>query len=487
MDQLTIREITDASEGTLLSGDESKSIRNICTDSRAAKEDSLFIPLIGENHDAHDFIPGAYEQGCRAFLVSKEEAAPKDAAVVLVDDTLKAMQRIARYYLDKIDVRRIAVTGSVGKTTTRDMLYYILSEKYRTGRPEKNYNNLVGVPLTVFQMDGRIEAVVFEEGMDRLGMIHDETWITRPEVGIITNVGISHMERLGSRENIRKAKLEITDFFDEKNTLVINASNDMLAEYKFPGTYKVVRVGFGDDSDPSSESGKDSRKKAEKSASSKAPAFDYIVTDVKEHGIDGISFTLTHGEEMQEVRLLVPGAHNAMNAALAIAGAEAFCGISTEEAVRGLSKLDLTGKRLKVRKANGITVIDDSYNAAPESMKSAIRTLEATEASRRVAVFGGMNELGQDSETRHYEIGRFAAEHGVSLVISVGSKARAIYEGARDAGCSAKWYPSNLCLFEELDSMIRRGDVILTKGSNATRMDLVADQLLRTGVRYAGK
>ena len=454
MDKMTIGEIALAVQGTILAGSPDAEISGVSTDSRTAAAGDLFIPLVGENHDAHRFLPGARENGCESFLISRKEACPADANVILTDDTQKAMECLAKYYLDKIDVRRTAVTGSVGKTSTRDMLYYILSEKYRTGRPQKNYNNLVGVPLTVFSFDSDLEMAVFEEGMDMPGMIHDETWIARPETAIITNIGISHMERLGSQENIRKAKMEITDFFGPENVLVINASDPLLRDAAY-GDYKVLRVGYED-------------------------GLDYVVKDVKDLGLGGVSFTLEHAGQQYVVPLPVPGAHNALNAGLAIAAASTF-GVKTEEAVHGLAKLDLTGKRLKVRRSSYLTVIDDSYNAAPESMRSALRTLTAEPGGRKAAVLGGMNELGEGSEEAHREVGRYAAALGVGMVVGIGEKARAITEGAQEGGAEAIWFPERAAFDAAAEDLFREGDVVLVKGSNATRMDLAADRLMELG------
>jgi len=395
------------------------------------------------------------ENGCRTIVASKEEAA-KDIQginVILVKDTLAALQALSKDYLGRLDIKVIAVTGSVGKTTTRDMVYYICSEKYKTGRTIGNFNNDIGVPLTIFSLDDTMEVAVLEEGMDHFGEIHRLVDITRPDVGIITNIGISHLENLGSRENILKAKMEITDFFGPDNVLVINESCDLLNRSDIMGTYKVVTAG--------SEAGED-----------------YSVGDICDLGEDGIEFTLRHEEEERRVKLAVPGAHNAVNAALA-AAACAQIGVSMEEAVNGLAKLRLTEKRLSLKEANGIKVIDDTYNAAPDSMKSAITTLVNTKGGRKVVILGGMNELGPDSVSYHEEVGRFAAENGVSLIIGVEEKAKDIVKGALALNKGeALWFDSKDTLYPELKTLIKQGDLVLVKASRTLEMEKVVEKLL---------
>lgn len=451
MDPITIGEIIEATQAERLSGDPAETVRGVSTDSRTVEAGDLFIPLIGERNDAHDFLPQAAARGCRAFLVSEREKAPSDGAVLLVDDTLAAMQRLAAWYLDRLNLLRAAVTGSVGKTSTRDMLYHILSERFSTGRPQKNFNNPVGVPLTIFTFDSRLQAAVFEEGMDHAGMIHTVTAITRPQAAVITNIGVSHLENLGSRENIRKAKMEITDFMGPDDLLVINEDNDLLSREAAAGNYRLLTCGTSETAD-------------------------YRVSEVREDE-EGVSFVLTHGTERRAMRVPLPGAHNALNAALAVAAASRF-GVTMEEAAMGLSKASITGKRLKIRKRPGLTVVDDSYNAAPDSVKAGIQTLMNLPGERKVCFLADMNEIGPDSPALHREVGAYAAAQGVALVAAVGEKSREIAAGARQGGAAASWYPDRDALLKEMGDLLRPGDVVLVKGSNAMGMGLVADQLM---------
>lgn len=457
MNEITIAEIEKATGGTLLKGCREHSIHRVCTDSRKAQKGDLFIPIIGEVHDAHKFIPQVIEKGCTALLVSKEEAAETALGcdVVLVGDTTCAIQALSRYYLEKLNLKKIAVTGSVGKTSTRDMVYYTLSEKYKTGKTEGNFNNDIGVPLTIFTFDDSMEAAVLEVGMDHAGEIHTLVDIIRPDIGIITNVGISHIENLGSREGILKAKLEIADYFGADNTLVINQSNDMLSGAALPDTYQVVRVGLEEEDQ-------------------------YYVHDIKDHGEAGISYCLTTEQKDYRIELKIPGAHNAVNSALAIAACRRL-GVTIEEAIEGLSKIQLTGSRLTIREAFGIKIIDDTYNAAPDSMKSAINTLVNTSGRRKIAILGGMNELGPDSKAYHREVGRYASEKNVDLLITVGEKAEDIAIGAREASEEDKvmHFETKDRLYACMDGLFGAGDIIMVKASRSMEMEQVVERLMK--------
>lgn len=458
MNRITLEEIEKATGGRILSGSGSQEILEICTDSRKAKPGDLFIPIIGEVHDAHKFIPQVVEKGASAVLVSREEAVEEGISVILVEDTTRAMQDLAAWYLDRLNLKKIAVTGSVGKTSTRDMVYFILKEKYVTGTTAGSLNSEIGVPMTIFTFDDSMEAAVLEVGMDRFGEIHRLVDIIRPDIGIITNVGISHIENLGSREGILKAKMEIVDYFDQENTLVINSSNDMLHQLGQEGPYNVIRVGT-------------------------EASCGYYVHDIEDRGGEGVSYKLTEGGRTYSIDLAIPGAHNALNSALAMAACRCF-GVTVEEAKRGLSAMELTGKRLTIKETGKLTVIDDTYNAAPDSMKSAIDTLMHTEGGRRVAILGGMNELGADSRVYHAQVGQYAAQQQVDLLITIGKKAFDIGQGARaiDPGAERTrvlHFDTKEGFYAAQEEILRAGDVVMVKGSRTMEMELVVDKILK--------
>ncbi len=454
MDIITVDQICSATGGELLSGDRNAEIYGVCTDSRKFREGDLFVALLGAAADAHRFIPQVCEKGGKTFLISERDAAAghPDCNMILVEDTLAGLQALTKAYLDRINVGRIAVTGSVGKTSTRDMIYYILSERYKTGKPIANYNSDVGLPLTIFTFDSSTDMAVLEMGMEHLGEIHRLAKMTLPEVAVITNIGVSHLENVGSRENILKAKMEITDYFGSGNVLIVNHDNDMLQTLKDDQEYHLITVGSSGDED-------------------------YVVSDVEDMGVEGISFRLTCEEGSRQFTLPIPGAHNAINAGLAIAACSQY-DISLEEAAAGLAKMELTGRRLKVLTGNGVSVLDDSYNAAPDSVKSALLTLKASPATRRIAILGNMNELGDETAKMHYEVGRFAAECGMDLIIGIESKAADIVAGARDAGADALYFETKEDLYPQLDELIREGDLVLCKASMTRHFWEIAERII---------
>ena len=466
MRPFTVEEIIKAVGGTLVSGEKENIVYRVCTDSRKAEPGDLFFPLKGENNDGHDFLGQVLEAGCRTIVVSDESKIPKqafasqpgDADIIVVGDTTAALQALASYYLDCLPLKKkIAVTGSVGKTSTRDMLYYAASTSFKTGRNPKNFNNYFGLPLSIMDFEPDTEVAVLEMGMASAGEIETLARIARPDIAVITNIGVSHIENLGSREGILKAKLEVTCCFDENSVLVINADNDMLTPENVKGPYRVITVGTGENCD-------------------------YRINDVCDFGDKGIEYTLCHEGKDYRIKLPVPGAHNAINASLAVAAA-GLMGISPETAIKGFEQAELTEKRLNIKKQGRIKVIDDTYNACPESMKSALNTLMSTdveEGGRRVAVLGDMFELGKESPAAHLEVGRYAVEKKPDLLIAVGKDAEYIAQGAEPLGDGhVLRYETREDLEKEVHEIIRPGDTVLVKASRSMEMEKTVKEILK--------
>ena len=461
MRELEIREIIRATKGQLIAGVETQRIRGVSTDSREIREGDLFCAIRGERFDGHDFLKQVVEKGCRAVMVSDRDKISEDflqssdaIAVLLVEDTVKGLQLLAKYYIGSLRLKKkIGVTGSVGKTSTRDMLYYIASTKYRTGRNLKNYNNELGLPLTILSFDEDLEVAVLEMGMDNFGEIDTLADIVRPDIGVITNIGISHIENLGSREGILQAKMEITNYFDRNSVLVVNQSCDLLSKENTEGQYRRISVGTDGKSD-------------------------YIVSNVCDFGDKGIKYTLDRNHKQYEVKLPIPGAHNAINATLAIAACETL-GISVPEAIRGLANVELTAKRLNIRGKDGIKVIDDTYNACPDSMRSALNTLIATKGLRKVAILGDMYELGAESKRFHEEVGKYAGDIKVDLLIAIGEEAEAFVKGAE-----ASLSPGQIHYFRTKEEFLPKirdfilpGDVVLVKASRGMEMEKIVKKI----------
>jgi UDP-N-acetylmuramoyl-tripeptide--D-alanyl-D-alanine ligase len=453
--------------GGKLTGPADNITEGVETDSRKASSGSLFIGLVGESNDGNDFAEAAYENGCRVFMLSSENAASAltsahdDASVILVDDTLKGMQQLAKNFIEDADIYRIAVTGSTGKTTTKEMLRCIFKSRYSTVCNFENFNNHIGVPLTAFQIENDTEAAIFEMGMNHKGEIEVLADIVRPETAVITNVGISHIGNLGSREDILEAKLEVTSFMDDESYLLIyNADNDMLRELNGEDTdYDKVRVG-------------------EKGGKRGA-----VMSDIEDLGEDGVDFTLTFGPEKVRFHIPVPGRHNAWNAALAIVCGMRY-GISMHESAAALRKLESTGNRLNIQVSPaGIKVINDAYNASPDSVKAGIDVLMSVDAERKVAVLADMFELGDDSDDFHSEIGRYAAEKNVDLLITVGSSSE------KTAAAAAEIItPERVVSFADAEAftaaaagLLKSGDAVLVKGSHGMHMEKAAEYIINMG------
>ena len=464
MDRKVLKEMIEPMHGKLLKGAMNQTATGISIDSRTAKEGDVFFALKGSTVDAHRFLPGAYERGCRIMVVSDPQAAqmvPDDAAVVLVADTRNAMQDLARWYMESLDIRKVAVTGSVGKTTTRDMIYSAVSLKYTAGTCRNNYNNLIGLPFAILELTGSMQVAVLEMGLettiDEAHQIHKLAGLVNPDVAVITNIGVSHIEHYGSRENLLKEKMAITDFFGPENVLVINADDDMLATIdplKVP--FRIVRAGQSEDAD-------------------------FRASDIQDLGTKGVRFNLSCNQGSFPIRLSVPGAHNAVNAAIAAAAATVM-GVSMEDIIAGLSQLEITGNRLRLMTIGDILVINDSYNAAPSSMESALTTLAKSEGKRKVAILGGMNELGANSDEAHRNVGCIAADTGVGLLITIGEKGRLIAEGAASVGVPGLeilQVERKEDLYPRLKELFRAGDTVLIKASRTIGLEDVAEEMER--------
>lgn len=481
MVKLSVEEILKSCGGRLLESDrvcndvedediKGISINKVSTDSRDISEGALFIPIVGERFDGHDFIKQVVRSGARGFLTDRHisDSCLEKSFGILVDDTTEALQDLAAYYLKRSGVISIGVTGSTGKTTTKDMLHAIFSTKYKTHKTLGNFNNHIGLPITIFNMPDDSEAIILEMGMDKKGEIHRLAKTVHPEIAVITNIGDSHIENLGSRENIFKAKMEIVDFFDSKNSLIIFSDDDWLG--KIPQKdeknkeYEIIRCGKREDSD-------------------------YIISDIKDRGIDGVSMDIYHDENRVHFDLKVPAVHNCYNAALAVAAAGKY-GICMKDAKCGLSNLKLTDKRLTVKDTGRYRIIDDSYNASPSSVKSALEVLANSYAKNKAAILGDMLELGKDSAGYHKEIGEYAANIKDLLLITIGDESKEIYEGAtrksREISNNekikrAEHFNDREELKRRLPEIIEEGSLVLVKGSNGMKMYEFIDVLIGEG------
>lgn len=463
MNRITIDKVAEAVGGAVLHKGEKEYIDGVRQDSRECRDGDLFVAVKGENLDGHNYIGKAVENGCSAVMISDENSADQvlmkgNASVIIVDDTVRALGDLAAYYLETLNVIKIAVTGSVGKTSVRDMIYYVASEKYTCGRNIRNYNNLIGLPLSVFLFDSDTEAVVLEMGMDRFGEIDRLAEIVKPDIAVITNIGMSHIENLGSRQGIFQAKMEIAEHIGNsqktEGVLIFVEDGEFLTKENTAGSYSQISIGQNRKSD-------------------------YIISSVDDFGIEGIQFTLEHDNERHRIRVPVPGMHNAVNSSIAVAVGN-LLGITVEEAECGLKKVQLTGSRLKLMHGRNIRIIDDTYNASPDSMKSALKVLSSSECSgRKIAVLGDMYELGDESPKQHFGVGEFAAMQDIDILVAVGKNASEIAEGASGSSLSVIYHEEKNEFIEELSHVIKAGDLILVKGSRGMKMEQIVEELMK--------
>ncbi len=455
--RLKITEIASAIGGEIVRGDISVEVTGISTDTRQLHVGDLFVALIGENNDGHLYLEDAAGQGASGIIVSRDvKGALGNIPVIKVKDTLYALGELAKWYLRQADVRVAAVTGSVGKTTTKEMAACVLEAKAPTLKNAGNYNNEIGLPLTIFELKPEHRFAVLEMAMRGPGEIDRLAEIAEPEAGIITNIGISHIERLGSIEAIANAKGELFARLPESGIALMEAGNEWWDFLSKKAKCRVMGFGFSE--------------KAEVRGSD-------LETDDRGCPI----FNVWHEGKSARVRLSAPGEHNAINALAAIALGLAF-GVSLNDSAERLRNCSLPEMRMKVSTtANGITVVDDTYNASPASMAAALRLMRTLRGDRKVAILGDMLELGKESESAHREIGELAVESGASLLICVGERAAGFAEGARYAGLPEKSiykFESSEEATKVLRPLLQSGDVVLIKGSRMMKMELIVEALL---------
>lgn len=443
---MKVYEIVEATQGILVSGNKDDEINFFSQDSRQMKNGGMYIPLKGERFDGHNFIESAFQTGAQA-IISEKDVKYEDKIVIKVKDTYQALKDMASYLRNHRPVKVVGVTGSVGKTSTRDMVYSVVKQKYKTLKTEGNYNNEIGLPLTILRYHDE-EILVLEMGMNHLQEMSRLSMIARPDIACITNVGTAHIGELGSRENILKAKLEITDGMKEGSTLIINQDNDMLQTVELPHL-NVVRVGKG------------------KEASIQAS---HIVLEETKS-----SFEVEYQGKKEIIEVPVQGEHNISNALIAIAVGIAL-NISLEDIKKGIQEFKLTKNRMDILEKNHKTVIDGTYNASVDSMKSSIDVL-ANYKKRKVAILADMLELGDYSQQLHEEVGSYVASKGINILVCVGKEAKYIYQKARESMKDVYYFESNQEVIARLDELLKEDDVILVKGSHSMNLKEVVKKI----------
>ena len=456
MEYLTIKELILASEGQLVSKcNEETIVSNIVIDSRKAGKDSAFVAIVGENLDGHNFINLAINQGCKTIIKNKNnnvDIENKEVNVIEVSDTEIALGDIAKFYKNKFKIPFIAVTGSVGKTTTRDMVYSTISAKYNSLKNVGNLNNQFGVPLTLFNLNKEHECAVIEMGMSGFNEIEYLANIVNPQIVIISNIGYSHVEHLGSRDGIFKAKMEIATNFDENSLLIVNGDDDCLKTLKTKDlVYKLRTFGFDKDND--------------------------IYCESYEMDEESINFVAVINGKKEEFFIPTVGKHNIYNAMAAIL-VGLNLNMTIEEIKDGLKNFQCTKNRLDIIKKDKLTIIDSVYNASIDSMSAALNILGRYE-NRRVAILGDMFEMGEFAEFGHRQVGK-AALGNIDIMIAIGKDSEFIVKELKENNMNE----NNLYHFEtkeeaieNLDNIIKDDDVILVKASRGMNLEKVVEYL----------
>ena len=446
MNKITVNEIITATGGELLCGSKDAFIENVSIDSREVNGNTLFVALKGENSDGHNYIEKAFENG--ASLVISEKDIVGNGAVVKVKNSSKALGKIAKFYKKKLNLKTIAVTGSVGKTTTKDMLSAVMNMQYNTLKTEGNFNNELGLPLTVLRLKKTHEAAVLEMGMSEFGEIDYLADIARPDVAIITNIGMSHIENLGSQEGIFKAKTEICNYFNKDSLLIVNADDKYLKKaLEFKG-FNVVGYGIENECQ-------------------------YKARDIENLGLDGAKFSVDIYEREYRIHVKTPGVHNVYNALAAIA-----CGvhynIGPNKIIEGIENFSLTKMRMSVEKAGSVTIINDCYNSSPDSVNAALKVL-ATQSTRKVAVLGDCLEMGEYAEDSHFKIGEEVTRNKIDVLLTAGSNAKFIAEGAKIRETYTFDTTDELVL--NISKFIKENDTVLVKASRGMHFEKVVDKI----------
>ena len=452
MEHVLVRDLMEATGGTLLFGNPEASVARIKLDSRQVESGDLFVPIIGERVDGHKFIPQVLAAGAAVVLTSEHNEVPEECKTgswIRVADTKAALQDIGRYLRARLTLPLVGVTGSVGKTTTREMIAAALSAKYRVYKTPGNSNSQVGVPITISEISEKDEIGVIELGMSEPGELTVIAQIAKIDMAVITNIGITHIEQLGSRENIYKEKMTIQDGLREHGVMILNGDDDMLCNTKGKDGVKTIYYGLSQNCDF----------RAENINLNDGPA----------------KFTAVHGEERQEIELGVMGMHNVMNALAAIAVCHEN-GMTMKEASQGLKTFHGFKGRQQIHAGEKYTILDDSYNASPASMKASLDVFKTLKpGSRHVAVLADMKELGDKVKEYHHEVGVHTANTGVDVVVTLGEACHSLAEGVKSvAEIPVVEFLNKDEMVAYLDANLTDGDCVLFKGSNSMGLSAVA-------------
>lgn len=442
----TAKELCAATGGTLVQDGEGFSC--VSTDSRRVEQGCLFIPLVGERFDGHTYLTQALESGAAGCLCSRlPEALVPGKFYVQVEDTLRALGQLAGWYREKFPIPVVQITGSAGKTTTKEMIACVLGRRFRTLKTQANFNNDIGTPLTLLELAPEHQAAVIETGMNHFGEIRYLGEMVRPDIAVITNVGDAHIENLGNtRQGILRAKCEIFENLAPDGIAVLNGDDPLLNTIALP--QRILRCGTGE-------------------------GCDVRVTEVDDRGLEGVACTVTTAKTSYRLKTPSPGAYMIYPLAMAAAIGE-YLGLTAEEITAGAADYVPVGSRMHLIPMDGQRlIIDDCYNANPQAMAEALRMLAKSRHRRKVAVVGDMGELGELTEQAHRDVGALARELKLDVVVAVGEKMRAL----RETDPSALWFPDTASALPALPDLFVGDTAVMVKASHAMHFESIVKEL----------
>lgn len=462
MEHMTFDEIVNAVQGEIVKKGNYSGFNKVSTDTRKIEDKDIFIALKGENFNGNKYIKTASCKGASICIVDeikyKEEELEKYTSIIKVKNTKQALLDLAELYRSKLDLKVIGITGSTGKTSTKDLVAAVLSSEYKVLKTSGNFNNEIGLPYMIFQLDNSYDIAVLEMGMNNPNEIHRMAKAARPDIALITNIGISHIGNLGTRENILKAKMEITDFFNSNNTLIVNGDNDLLAKLE-SNKFSLYTIGINNNTN-----------------------FKAYNIETKE---DSVKFSIEqNGEKIEEsFEVKIPGIHTVSNSMLAIACGK-ILGMDYKKIKEGFKNLETTAMRMELIKGKKFNILNDCYNASPDSMKAAINVLKDLTCKRRIALLGTMGELGCEAYKAHKEVAEYAADNGVDLLITLGEFNKAFEEGAKlNSKLSYKAFEDYNDAIEYLvKEYFKEGDTVLVKASRVMKFETIVEELKKSNL-----
>ena len=509
---ITTKDIIEITKGTLISGNESTVCKKFSKDTRTIEKGDIYIGIKGENFDGNLFWYKALDNGALGVIIqdiefSKEDIKKyKDKVIIKVEDTLQALYEIASYKRDMYDIPVIAITGSVGKTSTKDIVANVVSQKYKTLKTKGNNNNNIGLPFTILNAENDIEAMVLEMGMNHFGEIHLLSEIAKPNICIITNIGTSHIGNLGSRENILKAKLEILDG-TQNPYIIINNDNDLLHKWyeENKDKYNVKTYGIKNKSDIMAEDinlqeeysefrisyNYDLSKKREEMSERDNSNFNTGKSIYENRNESTEKITNKHIDESknestdknineEKIKIPVGGEHFILNSLCAISVGEKI-GVKNEDIKNGIETFELTKNRMEVTELkNGIKIINDAYNSSVESVKATLEYMNTMKANRRIAVLGDVLETGEFAKELHEKIGEVVCKNNIDILICNGENSKYIIQRAKEQGMNKDniYYLENReDIVDLIKQIVEPNDVILFKASNGMKFFEIAEKI----------